>query len=230
MKITFACPQCGKPLVADAALAGRTGRCRHCGHRAVVPNGQQPSGGTRQPAAGKGSAGSDRPAAQAPAADWRAAVASQLPASAPRDAAAGRTEARPASDATDSYSLRPVTPVGVPALAASDWDNAELGPAVVAPPTVFTSPTFSPPPPARARPIGVATKPAGPRLVAAIVMFPPLIVVAAWVRLMRPELVALAPPCSVRLAPVPKVMLPSDQLPAATEFWLKISATLAAML
>jgi hypothetical protein len=28
----------------------------------------------------------------------------------------------------------------VPALAASDWDNAELGPAVVAPPTVFTSP------------------------------------------------------------------------------------------
>jgi DNA-directed RNA polymerase subunit RPC12/RpoP len=160
VKITFACPQCGKPLVADAALAGRIGRCRQCGHRAVVPNVQQPPGGPRQSVPGKGPAGSDRPAAQAPAADWRAAVASQLPASAPRDAAAGRAEARPASDTTDGYSLRPVTPVGVPALAASDWDNAELGPAVVAPPTVFTSPTLSPPPPARARPIGVATKPA----------------------------------------------------------------------
>ena len=87
-------------------------------------------------------------------------MASQLPASAPRDAAAGRTEARSASDTTDGYSLRPVTPVGVPALAASDWDNAELGPAVVAPPTVFTSPTLSPPPPARAKPVRGATKPA----------------------------------------------------------------------
>lgn len=141
MKITFACPQCGKPLVADAALAGRTGRCRHCGHRAVVPNAQQPSGGSRQSTSGKGSAGSERPAARTPAADWRAAVASQLSAPAPRDAAAGRAEARPASDTTDGYSLRPVTPVGVPALAASDWDNAELGPAVASPPTVFTSPT-----------------------------------------------------------------------------------------
>jgi hypothetical protein len=52
-----------------------------------------------------------------------------------------------------------VTPVGVPALAASDWDNAELGPAVVAPPTVFTSPTLSPPSPARAKPVRLATKP-----------------------------------------------------------------------
>lgn len=160
MKITFDCPQCGKSLVADVALAGRTGRCRHCGHRAMVPNVQQQSGGLSQSVPGKGPAGSDRPAEQVPAADWRAAVASQLPASAPRDAAAGRTKARPASDTTDSYSLRPITPVGVPALAASDWDNAELGPAVVAPPTVFTSPTFSPPP-ARARPSGVATKPVG---------------------------------------------------------------------
>ncbi len=160
MKITFACPQCGKPLVADAALAGRTGRCRYCGHRAVVPNAQQQSGGPRQSVPGAVSAGSDRPNAQAPAADWRAAVASQLPASAPRGAVAGRADARPSSDTADGYSLRPVTPVGVPALAASDWDNAELGPAVVAPPTVFTSPTLSPPPPARAKPVRVATKPA----------------------------------------------------------------------
>jgi DNA-directed RNA polymerase subunit RPC12/RpoP len=128
LKITFACPQCAKPLVADVALAGRTGRCRHCGHRAVVPNGQPPSGGPG-------------PAARAPGADWRAAVASQLPVSTPRGVAAGRAEAMPALDTTDVYSLRPVTPIGVPALAASDWDNAELGPAIASPPTVFTSPT-----------------------------------------------------------------------------------------
>jgi len=157
LKITFACPQCGKPLVADSALAGRTGRCRHCGHRAVVPNVQPPSGGPRQAAAEQGSA------VRAPAADWRAAVASQLPAAAPRGAATGRTEAMPASDTTDSYSLRPVTPVGVPALAASDWDNAELGPAVAAPPTVFTSPTPVGAKPSRGdgKQPRVATKPAG---------------------------------------------------------------------
>ena len=155
MKISFACPQCGKPLVADAALAGRTGRCRHCGHRAVVPNIQQATGGPRQAASGKASAEG------APAADWRAAVASQLPASTPRGATAGRAEARPASDTTDGYSLRPVTPVGVPALAASDWDNAELGPAVVAPPTVFTSPTQVGAKPSRGagKQARVATKP-----------------------------------------------------------------------
>ena len=152
MKISFACPQCGKPLVADAALAGRTGRCRHCGHRAVVPNVQQSPGG--QPASGKAAADGDRAAARAPAADWRAAVASQLPASTPRVATPGRAETRPASDTNDGYSLRPVTPVGVPALAASDWDNAELGPAVAAPPTVFTSPTQ-----AGAKPSRVAVKP-----------------------------------------------------------------------
>ena len=160
MKISFACPQCGKPLVADAALAGRTGRCRHCGHRAVVPNVQQSPGG--QPASGKAAADGDRAAARAPAADWRAAVASQLPASTPRVATPGRAETRPASDTNDGYSLRPVTPVGVPALAASDWDNAELGPAVAAPPTVFTSPTQAGAKPSRVavKPSRVATKPA----------------------------------------------------------------------
>ena len=160
MKISFACPQCGKPLVADAALAGRTGRCRHCGHRAVVPNVQQsPSG---PPASGKAAAEGDHAAARAPAADWRAAVASQLPASTPRVATPGRAETIPASDTNDGYSLRPVTPVGVPALAASDWDNAELGPAVAVPPTVFTSPTQVGAKPSRvaAKPSRVATKPA----------------------------------------------------------------------
>lgn len=34
---------------------------------------------------------------------------------------------------TSGYKLRPVTPVGVPPIDASDWSNAELGPAIVGP-------------------------------------------------------------------------------------------------
>lgn len=116
MKITFACPQCAKPLVADSAFAGRTGRCRHCGHRAVIP--------------------------------------------------AGPGAARPQTDEAGGYSLRPVTPVSVPKLAASDWDNAELGPAIAAPPSVFTIPgTVGPkrssvaPSPTRAAPRSTAAIP-----------------------------------------------------------------------
>ena len=136
LKIAFACPNCAKPLVADSALAGRTGRCRHCGHRAVVPKGQPASGGPGQAAAGKGSAGNERLAA-----DWRTAVASQLPPPARSGAApAEGAAAKPAADTPGGYSLRPVTPVNTPALAASDWDNAELGPAVATPPSVFASP------------------------------------------------------------------------------------------
>ena len=93
-------------------------------------------------------------------------MASQLPAAAGGPQAATeragakqeRAGAKPAADATGGYSLRPVTPVNQPAL-ASDWDNAELGPAVVAPPTVFTSPSTAGPkrarvarPPARVAP------------------------------------------------------------------------------
>ena len=131
MKIAFACPNCAKPLVADSALAGRTGRCRYCGQRTVVPNSPSASGGP-------GQGGSGNPPAVA---DWRTAVASQLPAAASRPSAAtDRPAAKPAADEAGDYALRPVTPVKVPALAASDWDNAELGPAVAAPPGVFTSP------------------------------------------------------------------------------------------
>jgi hypothetical protein len=131
LKIAFACPNCAKPLVADSALAGRTGRCRHCGQRTVVPNGQSAPGGP-------GQNGSGNPTA---AADWRTAVASQLPVAAGRPSAAtDRPAAKPVADEAGDYALRPVTPVKVPALAASDWDNAELGPAVAAPPGVFTSP------------------------------------------------------------------------------------------
>ena len=39
MKIAFACQHCGHQLVADAALAGRVGRCRSCGRRVTVPEG-----------------------------------------------------------------------------------------------------------------------------------------------------------------------------------------------
>jgi len=131
LKIAFACPNCAKPLVADSALAGRTGRCRYCGQRTVVPSGQAASGGPGQ--AGSGN--------QPAAAGWQAAVASQLPAAPGRQSPSpGRADAKPAADETGGYSLRPVTPAKVPALAASDWGNAELGPAVAVPPSVFTSP------------------------------------------------------------------------------------------
>ncbi len=131
MKIAFACPNCAKPLVADSALAGRTGRCRHCGQRTVVPSGPSAAGGPAQGGLGNPPA----------AAGWQAAVASQLPTAPGGPAGAtARADAKPAADTPGGYSLRPVTPVNVPALAASDWDNAELGPAVAAPPSVFTSP------------------------------------------------------------------------------------------
>lgn len=152
MKITFACPHCGKPLVADTAFAGRNGRCRSCGHRAVVPGGPVDPGGS-------GASGGPRqtaPRTGAPAADWRTAVASQLPTPAGSAAATrSRGDAGPAADS--GYKLRPVTPVGVPALDASDWGNAELGPAIVAPVTAaLTTPVSAGP----ARPRAVSKRPA----------------------------------------------------------------------
>jgi len=162
LKIAFACPNCAKPLVADSALAGRTGRCRHCGHRAVVPNGQPASGGPGQSVSGN----------PPPAADWRTAVASQLPAGGGRPSAAtDRPAAKPAAAEAGDYALRPVTPVKVPALAASEWDNAELGPAVAAPPGVFTSPATV------ARPATVIRPPsrvAAPRVVSPTAAATPL--------------------------------------------------------
>ena len=150
MKISFACPHCAKPLVADAALAGRTGRCRYCKQRTVVPNGPSASGGPGQD-------GSGNPPA---AADWRTAVASQLPSAGERPSTAtDRSAPKPAANEAGDYSLRPVTPVNVPALAASDWDNAELGPAVAAPPSVFTSPAAVPRPATVTRPPSHATSP-----------------------------------------------------------------------
>jgi hypothetical protein len=154
LKITFACPNCAKPLVADEALAGRKGRCRHCGQSAVVPANGQPSRGPKG----------------APVTDWRTAVASQLaPATGHATAvascasascaSASRASAGPAADATGDYKLRPVTPVNVPKLAASEWDDAELGPAVDSSlGAIFTTPvTAAPPPAAKPVPTGPST-------------------------------------------------------------------------
>ena len=109
-------------------------------------------------------------AARAPAADWRAAVASQLSTTAPRAAAVtDGADGTPATATTGGYSLRPVTPVSEPALAASDWDHAELGPAVVAPPNVFTVPATVGPKRslvARSSPAAPAASPLAPRTAA----------------------------------------------------------------
>jgi hypothetical protein len=131
LKITFACPSCAKPLAADASLAGKTGRCRHCGHKAVVPDGR-----------GQASGPQSSPSPQVAAADWQKAVASQLAqASGHGTPTAGRADQGPAADTTNEYRLRPVTPVNVPKLAKSEWDDAELGPAGDASlPAVFTTP------------------------------------------------------------------------------------------
>lgn len=143
MKISFACPRCAKPLVADTALAGRTGRCRSCGQRTVVPGVAD---------------GAGNPSASA---DWRTAVTSQLPANPGHAAVANpRADVKPAADTSGGYTLRPVTPVNVPALAASDWDNAELGPAIALPPKVFTSPATAVRPPSRT----AGSRVAGPRV------------------------------------------------------------------
>jgi len=150
VKIRFACPHCAKPLVADSALAGRTGRCRYCGQRTVVP---AAAGGEGQIATG------NQPVARDAAADWRTAVASQLPTAGRPSAATDLPAAQPAADETGGYSLRPVTPVNVPALAASEWDNAELGPAVAVPPSVFTSPASAPRPTTVTRPPARAVRP-----------------------------------------------------------------------
>jgi hypothetical protein len=63
--------------------------------------------------------------------------------------------APPATNLTSGYKLRPVTPVSVPALAASEWDDAELGPAVDTPLAhVFTSAAGAPGSDATRRPTG----------------------------------------------------------------------------
>ena len=38
MKIPFACPSCAAAGSVDAAAAGRSARCKHCGHRFTIPD------------------------------------------------------------------------------------------------------------------------------------------------------------------------------------------------
>jgi DNA-directed RNA polymerase subunit RPC12/RpoP len=169
LKIAFPCQQCGKQLVADSALAGRTGRCRYCGQSMLVPSGKGSTAGQRPAHSGasaKASGQASPAVARAPVADWRTAVASQLaPPAGPAAAAAstgaaaastgaaaastsaaaatrraprsGRADSAPAATAASGYSLRPVTPAKVQAIAATDWDNAELGEAVAPPAGIF---------------------------------------------------------------------------------------------
>ena len=179
MKIAFPCQQCGKQLVADSGLAGRTGRCRDCGQSMLVPSGQGSTAGQRpvhSGASAKASPEGSPAVARAPVADWRTAVASQLTqpggtgaaaastgaAAASTSAAAasrraprsGRADSGSAATAASGYSLRPVTPAKVQAIAATDWDNAELGEAVAPPASIFAR---SAPAAATARPV-----PSGP--------------------------------------------------------------------
>lgn len=133
MKIAFACPTCGKQLSVDATLAGRTGRCKNCGTGLVVPSSGQATGplalSTAKPPAGK-----------TPAADWRSAVVSQLkPPSGRAAATAVRPAATPATTADGGYSLRPITPTAVPALAEPDWGDSELGDAIDSPSAIFSA-------------------------------------------------------------------------------------------
>ena len=37
MKIAFACPSCAAAGSVDAAAAGKSARCKHCGHRFTIP-------------------------------------------------------------------------------------------------------------------------------------------------------------------------------------------------
>lgn len=111
MKIAFACPHCGSRLVAEASLAGRNGRCRHCGRRVVVPDGQ-PAGVHPPRAAAKG-------APPRAAANASRKPASTAPAAAPAAVA-------PAPDADGGYRLRPVTPKQVPALEIPGWDDEDF--------------------------------------------------------------------------------------------------------
>lgn len=173
MKIVFRCPACGTKLSADAGLAGRSGRCRTCGHRFVVPAAPGTADGHRHHGGGSRSTTGGRrpgtPAGHAPEAaadgdelpDWQAAVASQLRGTARsggppagRGGGAGR-----AAVVHSGYSLRPVTPVAVPTLAAAEHGDAGLGGTFEPQPEAEFVATL--PPVARLEPERAATGPTG---------------------------------------------------------------------
>lgn len=97
VKVAFACNNCQAPFVVNAELAGRTGRCRKCGRRMVIPAPgpkESPAVSAQQRAVAKAggaaaTARSTNPRAVTPASEqpvapanrpmsWRDAVTSQL--------------------------------------------------------------------------------------------------------------------------------------------------------
>jgi hypothetical protein len=72
MTISFACPDCGAGGSVDAAFAGRSARCKHCGHRFTIPR-----PGQREPEAYDLDEPPGGPAPAAPTAPGSVFVASQ---------------------------------------------------------------------------------------------------------------------------------------------------------
>jgi DNA-directed RNA polymerase subunit RPC12/RpoP len=113
MKVSFSCDNCKSPFTVDAQVAGRTGRCRHCGHRMVVP----------------AASASPRPAVSAggrPAAEPVAAAAASRPLHPRRVATAPAPQQQPVPPAnramnwrdavTSQLGLKPITEDALPAL------------------------------------------------------------------------------------------------------------------
>jgi hypothetical protein len=69
MKIAFYCPHCATRLVVDGALVGRVGRCRSCGRRLIVPEGQPVAAGARVVRKQPGPAGCPEPTQTRPTAN-----------------------------------------------------------------------------------------------------------------------------------------------------------------
>ena len=59
--ITIACPECHKEMKAPITLAGKTIRCKDCGHSFVAGGGPAPARGKPAPAKGKGTPGKGAP-------------------------------------------------------------------------------------------------------------------------------------------------------------------------
>ncbi len=156
MTIVFSCENCQSPFTVAAELAGRTGRCRHCGQRMIVPASsapERPAVKTREraaaepvgAAAGAGPNGPRRAAIApqrqpSPSAhrgmSWREAVTSQLalkpitedmlPAVRPRP----QPKPEPKESESD-YKLKPITKAALPALGRREQDLERARPGSV---------------------------------------------------------------------------------------------------
>ncbi len=150
VKVAFSCDHCQAPFLVDAALAGRTGRCRYCGHRMVVPAqstregsmlgaGQQGAAAAVAAAVGakrvrrrRVAASPRRQAVSAAArpATWREAVASQMGLKPAQDEAAP-VAARPQQaqseldELSSSYDLRPMSKDSLPMVRRKELEPEE---------------------------------------------------------------------------------------------------------